>query len=100
MPTTLTSPTDKIETQATLDAWSLSVVRLPGLTVDVPNTTFGATVSIRYADGTVSRTVQLSQNGSQLTAGAVTAVRNFQNALVTYLRSQGLLPAGTDTSDF
>ncbi len=70
------------------------------MTVDIPNTSIGAQITIRLADGTPTRTVQLSQNGSQLTPGAVTAVRNFHNALVTYLRAQGLLPAGTDTSDF
>lgn len=101
MTTTLTTPIAKNETQATLDAWSLTVVRVNGtLAVDVPNTSMGATLTIRYADGTASRQVQLSQNGSQLSAAALTAVRNFHNALVTYLRSQGLLPAGTDTSDF
>lgn len=100
MPTALTTPVDRIETQATVDSWALSIVRTGTLTVDLANTSIGATVSIRYADGTVSRQVQLSQNGSQLTAGAITAVRNFHNALVGYLRAQGLLPAGTDTSDF
>jgi hypothetical protein len=100
MPTTLTTPIAKNETQATLDAWSITVVRNGALAVDLPNTTFGATLSIRYADGTFSRRVDLSQNGTQLSAAAVTAIRNFHNALITYLRTQGLLPAGSDTSDF
>lgn len=101
MTTQLTTPVDRIETQATVDSWGLNITRVAGtLAVDVPNTSIGATVTIRFADGTVSRQVQLSQNGSQLSAGAVAAVRNFHNALVTYLRAQGLLPAGTDTADF
>lgn len=100
MPTTLTAPIPKTETQATLDAWSLTVVRNGALAVDLPNTSIGATLSIRFADGSFSRRVDLSQNGSALTPAALTAVRNFHNALVTYLRAQGLLPAGTDTSDF
>lgn len=101
MTTTLTTPIAKNETQATLDAWSLSIVRVNGtLAVDLANTTFGATLSIRYADSTFSRRVDLSQNSSQLSPAALTAVRNFHNALVTYLRAQGLLPAGTDVSDF
>lgn len=101
MTTTLTTPVNRTETLATVDSWGLNVARVAGtLLVDIPNTSIGAAVSIRFADGTVSRQVQLSQNGSQLSAGAITAVRNFHNALVTYLRAQGLLPAGTDTSDF
>lgn len=101
MPTTLTTPVAKSETQATLDGWALTVARVSGtLAVDLPNTSMGATLTIRFADGSVSRQVNLSQNGAQLSAAAVTAVRNFHNALVTYLRAQGLLPAGTDTSDF
>lgn len=101
MPTTLTTPIAKSETQATVDTWTLTVARIAGtLAVDLPNTGFGVTLTIRFADGTPSRQVQLSQNGSQLSAAAVTAIRNFHNSIVTYLRTQGLLPAGTDVSDF
>ncbi len=101
MTTTLTTPIAKSENQATLDSWSLNVVRINGtLVVDIPNTSFGANLTIRFTDGSPSRQVQLSQNGSQLTAAAITAIRNFHNSIVTYLRAQGLLPAGSDTSDF
>lgn len=100
MPTTLTTPIAKSETQATLDTWTLTVARNGTLAVDLPNTGFGATITIRFADGTPSRQVQLSQNGSQLSGTAITAIRNFHNSIVTYLRAQGLLPAGSDVSDF
>lgn len=100
MPTQLTTPIAKNETQATLDGWSLVVVRNGSLLPDLTQTMMGATLSIRYADGSFSRRVDLTQAASQLNAGALTAVRNFHNALVSYLRAQGLLPAGTDTSDF
>ncbi len=101
MTTTLTTPIAKSETLATLDAWGISIARVAGTeVVDVPNTTFGATLTIRFADGTASRQISLSQNGSQLSAAALTAIRSFHSSIVTYLRAQGLLPAGSDTSDF
>lgn len=100
MPTTLTTPIAKNETQATLDNWSLTITRKADLTVDTANSMMGATLTIRFADGTPSRQVQLAQSGSQLSAAALTAVRNFHAAVVTYLRAQGLLPAGSDVADF
>lgn len=100
MTTTLTTPIPKNETQATLDFWALNVARDANLNVLVPNTTFGATLTIRYADGSPSRQVQLSQDGTQLAPAALTAIRTLHNAVVAYLRTQGLLPAGTDTQDF
>lgn len=100
MTTQLTSPIAKNETQATLDFWSLSVARDGSLNVVVPNTMFGATLSVRYADGTVSRQVQLSQDGTQLSPAALNAIRTLHAAVITYLRAQGLLPPGNDTADF
>lgn len=100
MTTTLTTPIAKNETQATLDFWSLTVARDSSLNVLVPNTSFGATLTIRYADGTPSRQVQLSQDGTQLSVAAINAIRTFHNSIITYLRTQGLLPPGNDTSDF
>lgn len=100
MPTQLTAPIPQNETQAVIDTWGISITRNGALSVDLPNTSFGVTLTLRRADGSISRTLQLSQNGSQLTPAALTAIRTFQNSIVTYLRSQGLLPAGVDTSDF
>lgn len=100
MPTQLTSPIAKNAVSATLDSWHLEVSRDPAtLAVILPETTFTATVKFRYADGSEADKKVYGRAVSDINGASALAIRNFHNAVITYLRAQGILPAGTDTQD-
>lgn len=99
MATQLTTPQVQSATTATLDAFEINLLRRADFSVDVPNSHLLARVVFREANGNAVRIVNVDKQGSELTAAVRTAARDLQNALVTYLRAQGVLPAGTDTSD-
>lgn len=100
MPTALTAPIAKNATSATLDSWHLEVVRDPAsLAVLTDQTQFTATVRFRDAGGAELSKVVYGKATADVGAPAALAIRNFHNAVITYLRAQGVLPAGVDTQD-
>jgi len=100
MPTQLTTPVAKNTTQATVDSWHLEVVRDPITLLPLTDQTqLTVTVSLRFADGTVSNKQVVGVALNTLPAGALNTVRTFHQAIIAFMRAQGVLPAGVDTAD-
>lgn len=99
MPTSLTTPIVKNAVTATVDQWDLIVTRNTDLSVDLNQTQLSATMNTRFADGTISQRTVWSKNYAELPIAAQNAVKSFHASVISYLRTQGVLPAGTDTTD-
>jgi hypothetical protein len=100
MPTQLTNPEVRVAvTTATLDGWSLEVVRSPGLTVDQSKTILFARVTLRDADGKELDTKTLRRDVASLPGAVRTQIGAFHTQLVATLKQAGVIPAGTDTAD-
>ena len=101
MPTQLTDPVVKYAaTQATLDRWSLTVGRGPdGISVVPVDTVLEVQLALRDADGKVVEIRKLARAASDLPQPLRDAARVFHAALMTALRTAGVLPAGVDSDD-
>jgi hypothetical protein len=100
MSTQLTVPITASLTHATIDGWELSIKRNPDLTVNNSLSSFAAEISFRNGGGVVNRVQRFVRTGPELPAAVRNAIANLQSVLITYARNQGVLPNGTDTSDF
>jgi hypothetical protein len=100
MPTQLTTPEVRVAvTTATLDAWSLEVVRTPELGVNQAQTILHAKVTLRDGTGKELDVKTLRRDVASLPNGVKSQIATFHTALLTALRQAGVLPAGTDTPD-
>lgn len=101
MPTILTDPIVKSQaTVATLDSWSLAVVRYGDeAAINLSDTKFHALLNLRDESGNIIETRKLTRHASQLPADLRTAIRTLHNEVLAQLRAAALLPAGTDNPD-
>jgi hypothetical protein len=100
MPTKLTTPEVRVAvTDATVDGWSLHIVRNLQLGIDQSQTIFDASVSLRDGTGKTLDTRTLRRSVADLPAGLRTKIADLHVALIAALRQAGVLPAGTDTPD-
>jgi len=100
MTTQFTNPVTTSATHATIDTMEVVFRRnLPSLAINVAESTLKVDIVFRNGNGSVIRVNPVSRQGDELSAAVRNAIRDLQNALVTYTRAQGVLPAGTDTSD-
>jgi hypothetical protein len=100
LPTRLTTPEVRVAvTTATLDGWSLDIVRTPELGVNQAKTVLFAKVTMRDDTGKELDVKTLRRDVASLPTGVRTQIATFHTALITALRQAGVLPAGTDTPD-
>ncbi len=100
MPTALTTPLTQSAPNATLDEISITIARNANLTANAADSTLSAVFRFRKADGSVLESRALTVASANLPAAVRTAAINLHTAVLAAARNAGVLPAGTDTSDF
>jgi hypothetical protein len=100
MTTQLTTPVAKNAVSATVDSWHLELVRDPVTLAPIPDQSqFTVTVRLHFADGSEATKNVVGNALNGMPNAAVTAIRNFHNSIVAFMRNQGFLPTGVDTAD-
>jgi hypothetical protein len=103
MPTNLTAPIVRQSLNvATLDGWSLSLVRKTDGTLDIDpaQSVLRASLTMRDADGQMVEVRALERNVNQLPTALKNLARSLHDGLITALRNGNQLPVGTDVADF
>jgi hypothetical protein len=100
MPTQLTTPEVLLAvTTATVDSWSVELVRNPDLSVDLSKSILTAKVTLRDSTGKELNARTMRRAIPDIPAGLKTKANDFHVALIAALKAAGVLPAGTDTAD-